>query len=89
MYPRIRRQLRMKARPQNIPLPHRNNITRIIPRLRLRQLRRLHLFHTTRQPRQHLDILAQNLFDNGCADKNTRKSSRRLVVLGAGGEKGK
>lgn len=80
----------MKTHPQNIPLPHRNNIPRIVLRHRLR-LSRLHLVHPPRQFCKHLDIgsvacfgAAEDFFHDRRSDEDSREGSGGFAEEGQG-----
>ena len=74
MYPHVIRQLRVKARPKHIPLPHRHNISLPLP---LRLLARP-LTNT-----QHLNLtlfppLGNNLLHHGRPNKHSPERLRAL-----------
>jgi hypothetical protein len=75
----IIRQLRVKACPQNRPLPNRNDVSRIILNHSLRNTR-FHLVDSSRQLSQDFHLgsllalaLRENLLYDGCTDKDTRE----------------
>lgn len=75
----IIRQFRVKARPQNRPLPNRNDIPRIILRHSLRNTR-LHSVDSSRQLSHDFHLgpflalaRGENLLHDGGTNKNTRE----------------